>query len=151
MPSKKVLSADNQQERLKMIGWIIGFVDGEGCFSISIFKNRTARIGLQVMPEFVITQGEKSLKALEEIKQFFGCGKIYINRRYDNHHENLYRYCVRSIKDLKEKIIPFFEINHLRTAKIKDFNKFQQVIEMMSKNDHLNLKGVERIRNLLKS
>ena len=36
-----VTSADNQQERLKMIGWIVGFVDGEGCFSISVFKNRT--------------------------------------------------------------------------------------------------------------
>ena len=27
-------SADNQQERLVRIGWILGFIDGEGCFSI---------------------------------------------------------------------------------------------------------------------
>ena len=28
MPSKKASGADNQQERLKFIGWIVGFVDG---------------------------------------------------------------------------------------------------------------------------
>lgn len=54
-----VSSADNQQERLKMSQWIVGFVDGEGCFSVSIFKNRTSKSGFQVMPEFVVTQGEK--------------------------------------------------------------------------------------------
>jgi hypothetical protein len=31
-----VTKADNQQERL--IGWITGFVDGEGCFSIGFVK-----------------------------------------------------------------------------------------------------------------
>ena len=56
----------------------------------------------QVLPEFVVTQGEKSLSVLEEIKTFFGCGRVFINRRYDNHNENLYRFCVRTIKDLRE-------------------------------------------------
>jgi hypothetical protein len=30
--SDKSSAADNQQERLIKIGWIVGFVDGEGCF-----------------------------------------------------------------------------------------------------------------------
>ena len=29
-------SAENQQERLITIGWVLGFVDGEGCFSIGL-------------------------------------------------------------------------------------------------------------------
>jgi hypothetical protein len=28
-------AAENQQERLIKIGWITGYVDGEGCFSIT--------------------------------------------------------------------------------------------------------------------
>ena len=28
----------NQQERLVTIGWVIGFVDGEGCFSIGFTR-----------------------------------------------------------------------------------------------------------------
>jgi hypothetical protein len=37
--SENSSAADNQQERLiKKIGWITGFVDGEGCFSIHFVR-----------------------------------------------------------------------------------------------------------------
>ena len=148
MPSKNVSSADNQQERLRLSGWIVGFVDGEGCFSISVFKNRTSKSGYQVMPEFVVTQGQKSLNSLKIIKDFFGCGAIYVNRRYDNHKENIYRYCVRNFKDINEKIIPFFKVNQLLTSKRKDFELFCKVIEMIKNRQHLTLQGLNQIRRL---
>lgn len=148
MPSNKVFGADNQQERLKLIGWIVGFVDGEGCFSVSIFKNKTSKSGYQVMPEFVVTQGQKSLDSLETIKDFFGCGAIYVNRRYDNHKENIYRYCVRNFKDINEKIIPFFKANPLLTYKKNDFETFCKVIDLILNRQHLDLKGLELIRKL---
>ena len=148
LSSKNAPSADNQQERLKMSSWIVGFVDGEGCFSVSVFKNRTSKSGFQVMPEFVVTQGEKSLSVLEEIRNFFACGSIFINRRYDNHKENIYRFCVRAFKDLDEKIIPFFKQNQLKTQKIKDFELFCKVIEMMKNRQHLTTEGLESIRQL---
>lgn len=148
MRSNNVFGADNQQERLKMSGWIVGFVDGEGCFSVSVFKNHTTRSGYQVMPEFVITQGQKSISSLEEIKNFFGCGSIYINRRYDNHREHIYRYCVRSLKDLRQIIIPFFQANQLKTHKRKDFELFCQVVEMVYNQEHLKAEGLKRILNL---
>ena len=34
--SDNVMGADDQQERLKTVGWVVGFVDGEGCFSVAI-------------------------------------------------------------------------------------------------------------------
>lgn len=154
MPSKKVLNADNQQERLKIIGWIIGFTDGEGCFSVSIIKNSTTKLGWQVFPEFVITQEEKSLYVLEAIKGFFGCGRIFINRNInpnDNHREPLYRYCVRSIKDLKEKIIPFFQENNLKTAKQNDFEKFVKIMDLISKRYHLNKNGIIKIARIIET
>ena len=148
IPSENILGADNQQERLKTRFWIVGFVDGEGSFLISIFKNKTTRLGWQVFPEFVITQGAKSLKVLEAIQKFFGCGKIYLNRRYDNHHEHIYRYCVRSIKDLREKIVPFFNQNRLQTMKQNDFQKFKKVLNLMKNNTHLNEKGLKQIKQI---
>jgi len=147
--SSKVKTPDNQQERLKTIGWIVGYVDGEGCFSVSMFRNKSTRHGWQVFPEFVITQGEKSLNSLKIIQNFFGCGRIFVNRRYDNHKENLYRYCVRSIKDLNEKIIPFFKENRLKTEKKKDFEMFVRIIELMFKQEHFSLKGLKKIANLI--
>jgi len=88
--SENVLDADNQQERLKIAYWILGFTDGEGCFSVAVIRNKTTKFGKQIFPEFVITQGEKSLSALKKINTFFDCGHIFINKRYDNHNEMVY-------------------------------------------------------------
>jgi len=143
--SKNVIGADNQQERLKIVYWITGFTDGEGCFSIAVIKIKTTKFGKQIFPEFVVTQGAKSLTALEKIKNFFGCGNIFINKRYDNHNENLYRYCVRSLGELNVKILPFFRKYPLQTYKQKDFLIFEKVVKMMIKKKHLTEKGRKEV------
>src|SRR3989344_2692954 len=148
-PSKNHVGADNQQE--KQVGWIVGFVDGEGTFSVSLNRNPTTSSGWQTFPEFVITQGAKSLLALEKIQNFFGCGKLYINRRHDNHKEDLYRYCVRSLKDLDEKIIPFFKTHPLRTAKNGDFKKFCTIVARMKRRQHLTSSGARKIAEIIET
>ena len=147
--SEKMTSADYQQERLRTGSWISGFTDGEGCFSVSIIKNSTTKYGKQIFPEFVVTQSAKSLPALEEIKNYFECGSIVLNKRYDNHNEHLYRYCVRSIKDLDEKIIPFFKIFPLRTYKKNDFEIFEKVVGMMIRKEHLQTDGWNKILSII--
>ena len=143
------MSAENQQERLGIEQWILGFTDGEGSFSVSFIKNKTTKTGWQIFPEFVITQGAKSLPALEIIKNYFECGKLFINKRSDNHKEHLYRYCVRSLGDLKTKIIPFFKENSLKTYKRNDFEIFSKIIEMMSEGIHLKENGRKKIATLV--
>ena len=145
------MSADNQQERLKMIGWITGFIDGEGCFSVSIFRNKTSKLGWQIFPEFAVTQGEKSLNSLRVLEKYFGCGKIFVNRRNDNHRENIHRYCVRSIKDLTEIIVPFFQDNRLRTSKYEDFKLFTKALQLISDRKHLSLAGMRNIARIASS
>ena len=150
---KNVSRADNQQERLRLEGWINGFVDGEGCFTISIIRNRsvTTKVGWQVFPEFVVSQGEKSRATLKRIEKFFKCGYINLNTRRDNHHEQMLKYCVRSIHDLNEKIIPFFEKNKLKTYKQKDFQVFRRVIKLMIQRKHLSEKGLSKITSLIQT
>jgi len=143
--SENAISADNQQERLKTAYWISGFTDGEGCFTISVIKNLTTRFGKQIFPEFVITQGAKSLNALKTIKKYFNCGSIVLNKRYDNHNDYLYRYCVRSISELNEIIIPFFNYFQLKTEKRKNFKIFKKAIKMMSNKEHLKKNGWNKI------
>lgn len=145
--SKNPSSGENQQERLDEM-WLIGFTDGEGCFSISIFKNKSLKFGYQIFPEFVLTQGAKSLDVLEKVQNFFKCGNIYENKRHDNHRENLYRYCVRNKTDLLEKICPFFTRNPLITAKKYDFELFKEGLEIMKNGEHLTDAGFNKIRDI---
>src|ERR1700722_8791131 len=104
---ENVSGADNQQERLRLEGWVSGFIDGEGCFCVNINRCSATRLGWQVRPEFVVTQGARSIGALETLEEFFGCGAIYRNTRRDNHREDVYRWCVRRRDDLIERVVPF--------------------------------------------
>jgi len=143
--------ADNQQERLIKIGWITGFVDGEGCFSIHFVKQpdrarrRGYRTGFQVGHMFVVTQGAKSVECLHMLKEFFGVGEVYANRRFDNHKEHLYQYCVARRNDLLQTIIPFFQQYPLRTSKRFDFLKFVECMRLMETNAHLTVCGLLEI------
>ena len=127
LSSDKPLAAENQQERLIKIGWITGYVDGEGCFSINFIKQpdrdkrKGYKTGFQVAHEFAVTQGARSVDSLYMLMEFFGVGSVYINKRYDNHKEHMYRYCVRRRRDLIQTIVPFFMKYRLRTAKQGDF------------------------------
>ena len=112
-------------------------------------KNNTSKSGWQVFPEFVITQGKKSLPALKIFKKYFECGKIYENKRYDNYKEHLYKYCVRSMSDIEKRIIPFFKKNKLYTYKQNDFIIFSQIIQLMSKKEHLTKDGLVKIAKLI--
>jgi hypothetical protein len=146
--------AENQQERLIRTGWVVGFVDGEGCFSVGFVKQRCKanrrgyRTGYQVTHEFVVTQGEQSLSCLEELREFFGVGQVIVNKRYDDHREHLYRYVVRRRADLLEAIIPFFQRYPLRSSKQHNFEKFARCVALISADRHLDPEGVIEIAEI---
>lgn len=152
--SENLSSADNQQERLKKLGWVLGFVDGEGCFSIGFVRQhhrqgrRGYRCGYQTAHRFVVTQGKRSLGCLYELQKFFGVGEVYCNKRFDNHKEDLYMYYVQRRKDLIDIIIPFFRRHHLHSAKRQDFEKFAQCVDSMNRGHHLTIDGLIAIARI---
>ena len=142
------VTPENQQERLVTIGWIVGFVDGEGCFSCSIYRNRKMTLGWQVRPAFDVVQGESSRNVLEDLQRFFGCGKVYVNRRRDNHKEHVLRFNVYRFEDLRTKVVPFFRDHPLRTSKRENFEKFVRIIELMELRRHMSLDGIAEIAEI---
>ena len=153
--SKNATRADNQQERLINTGWIVGFVDGEGCFTSHFVKQpdrkeltrirKGYKTGYQISHNFTVVQGAKSMESLQKLKDFFKVGNIYINQRHDNHKENLYCYVVRKREDLLNVIIPFFEKYRLQTAKKKDFELFAECLYLMESGAHLTHQGAIEI------
>ena len=143
------MGADNQQERPSGIAsyYITGFVDGEGCFSITIQKSNNVRLGVQVIPEFHVSQHQNRTEVLWEIKRRFGCGYIKANDP-SNPKDLTSVYVVRNISDLRNKVIPFFKKYPLISIKQKDFEKFAQVVSLMSKGEHLKKNGMITILKL---
>ena len=152
--SNKAIRAEDQQERLIQSGWVVGFVDGEGCFTIGFIKQpdrpgrKGYRLGFQPYYELAVTQGASSKSALVALKKFFGVGELYLNKRYDNHKEHLYRYTVRRRVDLLNVIIPFFEKYQLRTQKRKSFKVFSRGLRMIEQGLHLRRSGLIKIMQM---
>ncbi len=95
-----------------------------------------------------MSQGESSIHVLEELREFFGCGRVYANRRDDNHRENMAQFIVGRRDDLVERIIPFFRQYPLRTAKRNDFETFAMCVDLMSGGRHLTPSGLMEIERL---
>jgi hypothetical protein len=146
--SDNLSGAVNQQERPGVEQWVVGFVDGEGCFSIAVVRNHVCSSGWQVQHEFSVTQAASSRPALELLIEVFGCGSIIENRRKDNHRDVMLRFSVKRRADLLERVLPFFEANPLRTAKQLDFEKFATVLRFMQAGGHLTESGVRHIASV---
>ena len=126
----------------QLIYYLTGFVDAEGCFCISLKKQKSAKVKWVLDPVFHVTQHEDGRNILEMLKKAIGCGEII--RKYGQ--ENTLQFYVHSRKDLTESIIPFFRKYKLIT-KNKDFKTFAEIVEALAKHKHGNLK---EFRELLK-
>ncbi len=145
MSSDNPAGADNQQERPGFEQWVVGFVDGEGCFAISVVRNHGCTLGWQVQHEFSVTQSAASVAALELLREFFGVGRLIVNRRHDNHRAPMWRFSVKRRSELLEVVVPFFEEHPLVTAKRADFGRFRDVLRLMQDGAHLRPAGLRRI------
>ena len=122
--------------------WVVGFVDGEGCFYVGINAQPEMKTGYQVLPEFTVVQHKREVQLLFALKKFFGCGVVRQN------HGDRMAYRVRGLENLRERIIPFFEKHPLKTKKRLDFLKFRKIVLLMEREEHLHPAGIEKIRQL---
>lgn len=136
------LHAGRHKQKMKLSpDWVVGFVDGEGCFFVGIQRNVKTASGFQVIPEFRIIQHERDVQVLHALKAFFGCGQVRTN------HGDRMELRVRRLEDL-ESIARFFEKRGLKTKKNIDFLKFRDVLTLMGKKAHLDRDGLIQIAKI---
>ena len=129
--------------RRELANYISGYVDGEGCFSVSFSKREKLRIGWEVKPSFCVGQNYDRREVLDLMMDYFGCGHI----RRDWGDRTL-KYEIRKAEDLLTKVIPHFLKFPLKSAKQKDFLLFAGICHEMKSLKHHNIRG---LRAILKS
>ena len=127
-------------QSMEIKSYITGFIDGEGCFSVSFNLRKKLKNGIEVRPSFSVSQNKRSKKIIFRLKKIFGCGSVRFSAKDDN-----YKFEVRSINDLTSKIIPFFEKNILQTNKQNDFILFKNVCKTVKSGEHLSKSGLKNI------
>src|SRR3989338_4727524 len=79
--------------------YISGYVDGEGCFSVSFSQREKLRIGWEVKSSFAVGQNYDRREVLDLMMEYFNCGSM--RRAYA---DKTLKYEVRSLQELLEKI-----------------------------------------------
>ena len=129
--------------------YVVGLTDGEGCFYVNIGKYPAYKSGTRIQMHFHIKMQEKDRQLLEKVKNTLRCGKVYFQKEKRVNHCQCYRYTVSAQQDILKKIIPFFVKNSLQSAtKQKSFKAFCQIANIIAKSEHLNKKGIEKIKVL---
>jgi hypothetical protein len=123
--------------------WVVGFVDGEGCFHVGIAVHKEMTLGVQVLPEFTVVQHKRDVQLLVSMKDYFGCGVVRVN------HGDRMAFRVRKIEHLRDIIIPFFTKHPLKSKKAHDFDLFKEVLSLMKSGAHLSNSGLDKIRTLV--
>ena len=126
--------------------YVTGLVEGEGCFCITISKHKTKRLGFDARPMFEIEMIIDDKELLENLCNYFSCGRIYI-LNYERYGWRPHvKYAVKSQKDIFKKIIPFFKKYPLKGKKKNDFLLFCEAAEMFNNKEHLTEDGLKKLR-----
>ncbi len=127
--------------------YVVGLVDGEGSFAVHF--NQSQRRRAKVEPRFCLKLKADDRVILDELRGFFQCGKVYIQRDQRPKHSLCYRFEVSNRQDLLEKVVPFFEQNPLRCpSKKRDFMLFRQIMTCVREEAHRTNEGLEMMRQL---
>ena len=140
------MSADHQQERPDdgLCQYVAGFVDGEGSFHVAVQRSRWTRLGLQVIPEFHVSQNPERIEPLKLIQAVLGCGYIKANHARHARDRSMVL-VVRNRQDLAKRVVPFFERYPLRSSKQREFQTFAAIVRAMEQGGHLTKRGITQI------
>jgi hypothetical protein len=129
--------AGAQQSRIDLPSYISGYVDGEGCFTVSISPRPTLLVGWEVRPSLSVSQNGDRSEVLLEIQQYFRCGTLRPDRS-----DRTLKWEVRSLPLLVARVIPHFRQYPLLSGKRQDFELFADICQRMAEGQHRSVTGL---------
>jgi hypothetical protein len=135
--------AGSQLGLVDLPSYISGYVDGEGCFTVSISPRPTLLVGWEVRPSISVSQNGDRSEVLLAIQRYFDCGTLRPDRS-----DRTLKWEVRSLPLIIERIVPHFTRYPLQSGKQRDFELFADVCERMTRGEHRSCEGLSTIVRL---
>ncbi|MAG18191.1 MAG: hypothetical protein CL944_01820 [Candidatus Diapherotrites archaeon] len=143
--------------------YIMGFVEGEGCFSMAISRvvdrkprktkqkniRKNPDIGFSIKPSFRVTAASDEVRVLDKFKEKFGFGQVYYRARKNvsKNTRNASDYVVQTFADLL-KIKEFFQDKEFYTTKGESFHLWSECLKIMETGNHRTKEGLLEICRL---
>ena len=132
-------------------GWLSGFTDAEGCFSVKIGNEKTL---FYVSILYILDQKNEE-KVLNQIASLFTVNKKAIlrtpNKTTINKNWNMFRlsfYCNDKNRVLSSKIINYFTLYKLKTSKKESFRIWTEIMNIVLKKQPLSVEDLNIVRKL---
>lgn len=126
----------NSNTEIKDPNWLVGFIEGEGCFYVFVYKSKI-KVGSAIQFYLKIVQHSCDIKLRDKLVQYLGCGTI--------HKGNVITFTVTIFNDIVNIFLPFFNKYLLQGTKQLDFLSFYKIVRLMIKKAHLTAKGQNKI------
>ena len=128
--------------------WVLGFIDGEGCFGTLITKSINGKIVTR--NRLSVSQSTHDFGILKAIKEFFNAGYLSPREELVNSLDKALL-CKDSsfyYNSTPDTIIPFFDEYQLLTRKYLDFQDFKLFYSLKKNKTHLTESGFEQMKTL---
>ena len=132
--------AGTQGSVVDLPSYISGYVDGEGCFTVSISPRRSLVVGWEVRPSISVSQNANRGEVLLEIQRYFDCGTIRPDRS-----DSTIKWETRRLNLLIERVVPHFRRYPMLSGKQRDFELFAIICQRMSRGEHRTVAGLRDI------
>jgi len=119
--------------------WLVGFIEGEGCFFVKIANLATKKGPVQL--KFTISQHFRDRLLFNSLLQYLGCGRL-------EETPIIVRLVISKFEDIQQKVLPFFAKYPLLGVKRLDYADFCKVAELMKNKVHLTPEGIDKINSI---
>nr|YP_009261990.1 LAGLIDADG endonuclease [Chrysoporthe austroafricana]AMX22065.1 LAGLIDADG endonuclease [Chrysoporthe austroafricana] len=118
--------------------WLAGFASAEGCFTLTVNNSTSHKLGKTIQTTFTITQHIRDKLLMEYLIDYLDCGMLYKRNEACD-------FRVRSIVDIKKKIIPFFDKYPIQGVKSLAYVDFCRAAYLIDKKSHLTTDGIDEL------
>lgn len=130
-----------------LVGYILGIIDSEGSFSISIKRDKRYKKTWVIDPVFSLTQHEDSKRILEMLRDFFSVGRV-VKKPGSKH---LLMYIIDNLQELGVFCRRLEKYENFLISKRKNFLIFKSVVYDLLRKKHLSDSGfLDVIRKVFK-
>lgn len=118
--------------------YISGLVQADGSFHIAVDRNKSYKLGIRITPKLILSQHISAKPFFKDLINYLGVGHL-------NTHRDEVQIVVNSLPQIKQRILPLFDLYPVRSGKLISYLKFKQVVEMMELKEHLTAEGLAQI------
>ena len=135
--------AGSQRDLVDLPSYISGYVDGEGCFTVSFSPRPALSVGWEARPSLSVSQNGDRIEVLLSIQRYFSCGTLRRDRS-----DRTVKWETRSLPTIATRVLPHFRRYPLLSGKQLDFELFDDICRRMCRGDHREPAGMAEIVRL---